>query len=315
MRDLISVIIPVYNAGRYLDKCLQSVCQQSYDNLEIICVDDGSKDNTEEILKKWVANDGRIKAIYQENHGESRARNVGLSLVTGSWITFVDNDDWLDLDMYQSMIDAGNLYEADMVCCSWVKEEAYGSIRAINTSAVANNPFGRDKLLKYIYVRDEYQGFAYMWDKLYRKELFEGVRFDENLRIGGDVLALAEVALKVKRAAYIDEAYYHYLQRSNSGCHTDKADALLDWVKAYHKVIDIFQVASIEPETLCYVKRFTAYTALRAAKAALLSNDKRSHEKAVCAMKKYQDEYEETNSIYQERIIDFRKAMEWRAKM
>lgn len=315
MNDTISIIIPIYNAEKYLDKCLRSVNGQSYRNLEIICIDDGSQDGSANILAKWAANDKRIKVVQQSNHGESYARNVGLSLASGSWIAFVDNDDWLELDMYRSMIEAGHRYEADMVCCSWVKEKADKSIRAINKSAVAYNPFGCDELLKYIYIRDEYQGFAYMWDKLYRRKLFEDVRFDESLHIGGDVLALAEVALKVKRAAYIDEAYYHYLQRRDSGCHTDKADALLDWVNAYHKVIDIFQVAYIESETLRYVKRFTAYTALRAAKAALLSNDKRSHEKAVCAMKQYQLEYEETNGMYPERIIDFRRTMEWRDKM
>lgn len=315
MDDLVSVIIPVYNAETYLERCLQSVCKQTYRQLEIICINDGSMDNSADMLDKWATEDGRIKVVHQENHGESQARNVGVSLATGSWIAFVDNDDWIDLDMYRAMIEFGCRYEADMVCCSWVKEQADESIRARNTSEVADNPFDRDKLLKYIYIRDEYQGFAYMWDKLYRRELFEGVYFDESLRIGGDVLVLAEIALKVKRATYIDEAYYHYLQREDSGCHTDRADVLLDWVRAYHKVIDIFQGASIEPEIMRYVKRFTAYTALRAAKAALLSNDKNSHESAVCVMKQYQLEYKETNGMYPERLNDFKKAMEWRDKV
>lgn len=313
MKDLISVIIPVYEAEKYIEKCLQSVCGQTYRYLEIICVNDGSKDDSSYILDRMAAVDPRIKVIHQENHGESHARNVGLSLATGSWIAFVDNDDWLEPDMYQIMLEAGYQYDADMVCCSWFKENANESIKADNKSMVEQNPFGRESLLRYIYHRDEYQGFAYMWDKLYKREIIQDIRFNDRLRIGGDVLALAEIALRTKRAVYLDEAYYHYLQRSDSGCHTGDADKLLDWVKAYDEVIDIFQKSTISSDIMLYVKRFAAYTAFRAAKAALASRDIHSHKKAVYAMKRYQNEYEETNAEHLDWIYAFRRAMEWRS--
>lgn len=312
MKDVISVIIPVYESEKYIEKCLQSVCKQTYQYLEIICVDDGSKDDSGRILDEMATIDKRIKVVHQKNNGESYARNVGLSLATGAWITFVDNDDWLDPDMYRQLIEAAHVYGSDIVCCSWFKESVDGSIRIVNKSDVAQKTFGRDEFLKYIYIRDEYQGFAYMWDKLYRRELFKEVRFDESLRVGGDVLALAEIALRARRVTYLDEAFYHYLQRSDSGCHTGNADILLDWVRAYDIVINLFQKAAIPPDIMRYVKRFSAYTASRAAKAALLAGDKISHEKSVNTMKRYQSEYEETNAEHLDWICAFRRTMEWR---
>lgn len=311
MKDLISVIIPVYNAEKYIERCLYSVCQQTYRNLEIICINDGSKDGSARIINDIASEDNQIKVVHQKNHGESHARNVGLSLATGDWIAFVDNDDWLEPDMYQRMIEAGIKYNADMVCCSWLKEYQDRTIKAVNKSRVEQNPFGREALLRYIYLRDEYQGFAYMWDKLYKRENLQDIRFNEKLRIAGDVLVLAEIALRTRRAVYLDEAYYHYLQRSDSGCHTDDADKLLDWVKAYDEVINLFQKTAIPSDIMLYVKRFAAYTAFRAAKAALASHDKDSHEKAVRAMKFYQTEYEEANSKHLDWICAFRNAMEW----
>lgn len=315
MKDLITVIIPVYNAEKYIERCLYSVCQQTYKYLEIICINDGSEDGSASILDGMAAIDNRIKVVHQKNHGESHARNVGLSLATGDWIAFVDNDDWLEPDMYQRMIEAGIKYNADMVCCSWFKVCPDGTIKAVNKSRIEQNPFGREALLRYIYLRDEYQGFAYMWDKLYKRERLQNIRFNEKLRIGGDVLVLAEIALRTKRAVYLDEAYYHYLQRSDSGCHTSDADKLLDWVKAYDEVINLFQKAAIPFDIMLYVKRFAAYTAFRAAKAALASNDKDSHEKSVRAMKCYQAEYEEANSKHLDWICAFRGAMEWRSSV
>lgn len=313
MKDLITVIIPVYEAEKYIERCLNSVCQQTYPYLEIICINDGSKDGSARILDGMAAVDNRIKVVHQKNHGESHARNVGLSLATGDWIAFVDNDDWLEPDMYQKMIEAGHQYDADVVCCSWFKENEDEAIKVDNKSIVEENPFGRESLLRYIYYRDEYQGFAYMWDKLYKRELLQDVRFDEKLRIGGDVLALAEIVLRTRRAVYLDEAYYHYLQRSESGCHTSDANKLLDWIKAYDMVINLFQENLIPPDIMLYVKRFAAYTAFRAAKVALAIHDRDSHEKSVRAMKRYQSEYEQTNAENLEWINAFRGAMEWRS--
>ena len=309
--DLISVIIPVYNAEGYLERCLRSVCNQTYQNLEIICVNDGSTDATKQILSDFSAVDSRIKVLEQENHGEGHARNQGLAIASGQWLCFVDNDDWLEAEMYEELLMVGHRESAELVCGSWFKETANASIVAENKLPVQYGVFGRDDLLAYIYRRDDYQGFAYMWDKLYRRELMQGLRFDEGLRIGGDVLALAEIALRVRRAVYLDKPFYHYLQRDGSGCHTDNVVSLLDWVRAYELSIREFEMAAVPAGIMLYVKRFAAYTACRAAKAALAAGDRSSHYKAAGTMKRYQTEYESTNMAHPERISEFRRIMEW----
>ncbi len=310
LKEKISVIVPVYNAEPYLQRCISSICNQTYRNLEIIFIDDGSTDRSGILLDNNATADERIHVIHQENHGESHARNVGLEIASGDWIAFVDNDDWLEPLMYEKMLHYSGNCDLDMICASWIKEFKEASVKVENEGPVSTGIFGQTELLTYIYQRDTYQGFAYMWNKLYRKELFSDIRFDESLRVGGDVLVLAQLAVRVKKAIYLNHHFYHYLQRSDSGCHTRNANKLLDWIIAYQKVIDLFNKHQISNEIMLYVKRFMAYTAERAAKAAIVTNDQTSFHQATSVMKKYQHEYELTNEMYPERIIEFRKVID-----
>ena len=111
----ISVIIPVYNREKSLKKCLDSVMGQTYKNLEIILVDDGSKDSSGVICDEYAAGDSRIKVIHQQNAGVAAARNAGLAMATGDYIGWVDSDDWIEPDMYECMLDNAQKYEADIV--------------------------------------------------------------------------------------------------------------------------------------------------------------------------------------------------------
>ena len=312
--ELISIVVPVYNSALYLNKCLESITNQKYDNLEIICVDDGSTDDSGAILDYFASNDKRIKAIHQANHGESRARNVGINMAQGEYIAFCDNDDWIESNMYETLVMEMRKNDLDIAASAWIREMEYGSVVAHNKLPVDGEAFGRDELLYYIYRRDDYQGFAYMWNKLYRRRLFEGVRFDESLRIGGDVVVLAEVALRVRSAAYIDIPFYHYRQLETSGSHTKNADKLIDWIKAYELVLGMFEKNHVPLHIMTYVKRFMAYTAERAAKAAIQSKDIQSYSIAVTSMKRYQREYEETNKDYPYRIEEFRNVLKWGEK-
>lgn len=106
MEKLLSVIIPIYNVEPYLDRCMESIVNQTYKNLEIIMVDDGSPDNCPELCDQWQRKDVRIKVIHKKNGGLSDARNAGLDIASGEYIAFVDSDDFVDLDMYRSMIEA-----------------------------------------------------------------------------------------------------------------------------------------------------------------------------------------------------------------
>ena len=104
--DLISVIVPVYKVEPYLDRCVQSIVDQTYGNLEIILVDDGSPDNCPAMCDAWAEKDSRIKVIHKENGGQADARNVGMAVATGEYVAFVDSDDWIDIRMYQRMHEA-----------------------------------------------------------------------------------------------------------------------------------------------------------------------------------------------------------------
>ena len=121
MENLISVIIPVYNAEKFLNKCLDSVIGQTYKNLEIILVDDGSQDDSGKICDEYAQKDNRIKVIHKENGGDSSARNTGLKMATGKYITTIDSDDWIELNAYEDMLKVLLEKNVDIVRCGFYK--------------------------------------------------------------------------------------------------------------------------------------------------------------------------------------------------
>ena len=118
-KELISVIIPCYNVEKYIDRCMESVLNQTYRNLEIILVDDGSTDGTGEIIKKYAEHDHRIKILHQKNKGAGAARNAGMEIASGSYIGFVDSDDWIAEDMYEYLIGIIKEEDADIAACDF----------------------------------------------------------------------------------------------------------------------------------------------------------------------------------------------------
>ena len=130
LAPLISVIVPVYNVAEYLPECVDSICNQSYKNLEIILVDDGSTDNSGKICDEYAKKDLRIKVIHKENGGLSDARNTGIEIAQGEWISFVDSDDLISNHMYEKMYEAGLIYSASLVCCQSTQD--YKNINTIS---------------------------------------------------------------------------------------------------------------------------------------------------------------------------------------
>lgn len=317
----LSVILPIYNTENELPKCLSSICGQTYRNLEIICIDDGSTDGSSRILDDFAGKDNRIIAIHQQNAGESNARNVGLKNATGEYIAFCDCDDWIDENMYEILVAAMESEHIDMVASSWYKESNVDGIQKTeeikNILPVTPGIISNNELLRYIYMRDSYRGFAYMWNKVYRHELLhddkgELLLFDENLKLGGDVIYLAEAAMKVQRAKYINKAFYHYNQRSASGCHTKDVNKLRDWLKAYEYVITRFERDKIDKEIIDYVKRFLAYHSSNAAEVAYEQENKDALSLFQQFMKQYQKEYISLNLQYPDRIKRYKKIIEYK---
>ncbi len=310
----VSIIVPVYNTENELERCLDSICSQTYRKLEIICVNDGSTDRSGEIVDKFSQKDSRVKAIHQPNGGESNARNIGLKAATGDYIAFCDCDDWIDKDMYEVLVQTLEEENVDMAISSWYKETGAISQEIKNDLPVSETVFGRDELLEYLYMRDSYRGFAYMWDKLYRKEILRDkngslLLFDETLRLGGDVLYLAQLALNINKAKYVDRAFYHYNQRQESGCHTKDVRKLRDWLKAYELIIRIFEDEQIDEQIMGYVKRFLAYHSSNAAEIAISQGDDRAKKEFQGFMHQFEHEYVALNSRYPERIRRYQSLM------
>lgn len=176
-QPLISVIIPVYGVEKYISQCLESVINQTYKNLEVIVVNDGTKDRSAEIAKEYAAKDSRIKVYDFENGGLSVARNRGLEIATGEYISYLDSDDWLDTKMYETLLEAAMKNDADMVKCGIIETNGvtedkitFSDIKIINNEQ--NKAF-----------ENYFNGMLWTlaWNGLYKKELAKKVKFPDNV--------------------------------------------------------------------------------------------------------------------------------------
>lgn len=196
----ISIIIPVYKSERFLRRCLDSVVNQTYKNLEIILVDDGSPDDCGIICDEYAEKDSRILVIHKENGGVSSARNVGLKAASGEWIGWVDSDDWIEPDMYEYLIGLTEKFSADVAQCGTVLEkgrerELYGPSKEIILS---------DNVPEWIFCSNN------VWDKLYATHLVEGICFDEDVLVAEDLLFNLQVLQRSWNVVLGEKVKYHY---------------------------------------------------------------------------------------------------------
>ena len=213
--QLISVIVPIYNIDSYLRRCLDSIINQTYKNLEIILIDDGSIDTSGKICDEYAIKDSRIKVVHESNKGVSSARNTGLNLAKGFYISFVDGDDWISPKMYEILYKNAIEYNSDISCCGLAQIQKNGEMTTL-----------ADNLLK-IYSKDELiSGFFYdpiiketMYgpcNKIIKKEILNNIRFDERFAIGEDLLFLFECLMQVNSVILDNQPLYHYIKRENS---------------------------------------------------------------------------------------------------
>lgn len=203
----ISVIVPVYKVEAYLRKCLDSIAGQTYRNLEIILVDDGSPDNCGAICDEYAARDGRFVVIHKENGGVSTARNAGLAAATGDWIGWVDSDDWIEADMFEYLLTNALEYDADIAVCGHYEE--YGD-KAELSGWKEKQILDTETALKMLLENDQMNNL--LWDRLWRREIFEGITFPIG-RTFEDIAVMHRLFLKARRVICLPEAKYHYLQR------------------------------------------------------------------------------------------------------
>lgn len=228
----ISVIVSVYNVQNYIEKSVQSIQNQTYQNLEIILVDDGSTDNSGNICDEFAKKDARIKVLHKSNGGLSSARNEGIRVATGEYITFVDGDDWIDETMYEDMLHAMQATDADLAVCNY-KEISKNGVRDTSTDKITIFE-GRETLKVFIDEDPTYQIQNAAWNKLYRRDLMGDLRFPEG-KLFEDIVYTTKLLAKSKRSVYLDKAYYNYIfDRSDSIMNSKKVERLLtDQVPAY----------------------------------------------------------------------------------
>jgi glycosyltransferase involved in cell wall biosynthesis len=202
----ISIIIPIYNAGKYLQACLDSVLMQTFGDFEVICVNDGSQDNCAEILSEYAAKDKRIKVITQENQGVSAARNQALRRANGKYITFLDADDMVSPHFLDRMF-AGMEQnpEADFAWCSFVKGEREPIFNGISkTPEIYIDPFA------HYFLHQKPKIESSVWAKMFRKEILENLEFPIDQSYGEDLVVLYQTLYQARQAIFIPENLFFY---------------------------------------------------------------------------------------------------------
>lgn len=233
MDELITVIINVYNGERFIKKCLENIINQTYKNLEILVVNDGSTDNTLSICQE--IKDKRIRIINQENKGLSLSRNVGIENAKGEYLFFIDVDDWIDEDTIEYLYRLCKENKAEMSTCRAI--EVYSDDLENNNSVKKheitnkNNSekiLTKEEMLKKVLVSKESE--VAIWNKLIKKELFKDVRFEK--RIANDVVVTYKLVLNAKNIAYSDLIKYYYFKHNTSITFKNKPDRAIDLYEA-----------------------------------------------------------------------------------
>lgn len=211
--QLLSVIVPVYNVEKQLPHCIETICNQTYHNLEIILVDDGSTDTSGKICDEFSEKDQRIKVIHKKNGGQSSARNVGLDIASGEYYSFVDSDDYIELDMYEKLISCLEEYpNADIACAGIIREKENGQNAQIIRSPKTQTIYQWQEALTEI-LRSRNMGSS-VWSKVYKKSVFENIRFPLG-QTNEDVHILAELH-RNRIVVHSGLPLYHYVIRDGS---------------------------------------------------------------------------------------------------
>lgn len=208
---LVSILIPVFNVEKYLPWCLDSLVQQTYRSLQIVCLDDGSSDGSWNVLQNYAGKDSRIEVYRQENQGVASTRNNLLDKVKGEYVLFVDSDDWVELDMVEFLVGKSLTHRADIVVCGMVKNNATPD------GEYTEELMDQETTIKKFLFHKELSGS--LWNKLVKTSLLQGIRFDTRISYGEDALFCWHVLQRVKTVVQTDRQLYHYRMNANSLSH------------------------------------------------------------------------------------------------
>ncbi len=277
-QKLVSVIVPIYNLEQYLEKCIRSLLAQTYTNLEIFLVDDGSKDSSGEICEKFSALDQRIIVIHQQNAGAAAARNAALDVCKGDYITFVDGDDYIDAHYVQNLVEQLERHGAQISICGW--QDVYESTVVEERPLVGEEEiYNTEQALENLMYQRKFD--TAMWSKLYKRELFDGIRFPLG-NLYEDIAIIYKVFCRADVISYMDyKGYFYLLREQGTTLQTFKAKKMdlidvVDEMKAYL----IGAYPGIRSAVLCkYVRaNFHIYLQIPAGKEQYYAEKKRIEE-------------------------------------
>ena len=251
-KALISIIIPVYKVEKYLEKCIQSVINQTYENLQIILVDDGSPDNCGKICDEYAKKDHRIEVIHKSNGGLSDARNKGLEIAKGEYIGFVDSDDYIEADMYEVLYNLLKQYNADVSICNFYTV-SQGKI-SIKNADNGINEYNRIEILKEILLDRNIQSYA--WNKLYKKELFDEIKYPIGKKyedIGTTFYSLE----KCNKVVVTGKSEYYYINRQDSIVNNVTESTITDYIELIMQRYDYIEenIKELSSYNKDYLKR------------------------------------------------------------
>lgn len=241
---LISVIIPIYNVSKYLGRCIESVLNQTYTDIEIILVDDGSTDGSGKICDEYSDKDSRVSVIHKENGGLSDARNCGIMSAQGSYICFVDSDDFIHPHMIQRLKEVADETNADITICGfhWIEEDDINE--AINdTNLSGHQVFVGDNIIRQLW--DNNLETVVAWNKLYKRGIFKNIRYPIG-KIHEDEYVIHQLLWMSSKTAYIEDKLYYYMKHGDSITANPNAKSILDAVDAFYERSNFFKKRNME---------------------------------------------------------------------
>ena len=257
---IISIIVPVYNVEKYLKRCIDSILNQTFKDFELILVNDGSTDGCKEICNQYEKLDNRIKVIHKENGGLSSARNAGLDIAKGKYIGFVDSDDYINVNMYQNLLDKLIKNKSDLVICKLVRvKDNYKE--TINKSKIVEKNYDNLQALQELYNINSID-FIVAWNKLYKSELLKDIRYPVGKKYE-DEFVIHKILNKCKKVTFINKELYYYYQRDDSIMGRRKVKFSPDILEAYEQMDQYFADAGegdivqlVKYRYMCLLKKY-----------------------------------------------------------
>ena len=247
VKEMISIVLPVYNAEEYLKKSIESILHQTYPAWELIIIDNGSEDDSYRICQEYAKNEERILVLHQyQNKGVSAARNLGVEKATGDYITFLDADDWVAEDYLEMLMKTAKNTQADMLVCQY--KNVYEADRNAESATSVDEKTEPQRFATKVYNKDDYvsqcllEGYTHCWGVLYKLSLLEGIRFPARVTIGEDVLFLIDAILQAEKIVVTEYDGYRYYINENGAMNRkftpSYMDQILCWQKAKEKLLD-----------------------------------------------------------------------------